>query len=148
VVDETIVLYATNVIAIVLAAIVVLVVTDFMESPSLHDPKVVVSGVAIAVLAVGIFVPVWHNSRNLDRETTFVHQAESAVLEWDLAHPMHRTVGQQIDADHVSLVIAGPTPPPGLAILRAALATDDFPAPDFEGEWTSSATIEVGSTEE
>jgi hypothetical protein len=136
-------LYAMNVLAIVVAAIIVLLVTDFMQSPSLRDPKVAISGAAIAAVSVAVFVPIWQNSRDLDRETQFAHHAATEVLDWDRAHPSHRVVLQQIDPGAVSLVITGSTEPPELGELRAAIATDDFPTPTFEVEWAQSSTVET-----
>ena len=137
-------LYLMNVMAIILAATVVLLVTDFIRSPSLRDTKVAASGAAVAVLSVAISVPVWQNSRSLDRETTFSRMAEAAVLDWDQAHPSHRVVLQRIEPGLVSLVITGPTEPTSLDELRAAVTSADFPVPTVEVEWARSSMVEIG----
>jgi uncharacterized hydrophobic protein (TIGR00271 family) len=136
-------LYTMNVLAIIVAAIVVLLVTDFMQSPPLRDPKVAFSGAAILAVSVAIVIPIWLNSRDLDRETRFAHHAAAEVLGWDLAHPSHRVIEQQIEPGAVSLVIAGSTEPPALTELQAAIANDDFPTPTFEVQWASSSLVEI-----
>ena len=64
-------LYGMNIVAIILAAMVVLVVTDFIESPSIRSPKVIVSTVFLLIVSIAIIVPVWNNSRELDGEALF-----------------------------------------------------------------------------
>ena len=137
-------LYAMNVMAIVVAAIVVLLITDFMQSPPWRDPKVLLSGVALAVLSLGVFLPIWGNSRRLDREADFAQHTDAAVESWDVAHPAHHVVVRNVDPGSVRLLITGPTEPPALEDLRRDLRTDAYPQPVIEVEWAPSFILDVG----
>ncbi|MEZ5380961.1 MAG: DUF389 domain-containing protein [Microthrixaceae bacterium] len=136
-------LYVINVLAIVLAAVGVLLATEFMRSPSLRNPAVAVAAVVTAALTVAVVVPVWHNSRRIDEEVTFTHHAEATVDGWSSDHPSHRVVGRTITPGAVTLVIAGSEEPSNLHRLRSALGTEDFPDPTLEVDWVQSDIITV-----
>lgn len=132
-------LYLVNVLAIVLAAVIVLLATDFMESPSLRNPTVATSAVAAIVVAVAVTIPVWRTSRRADDRATFARSADIALQEWADTHTGHRVVNADVTPGAVSVVIAGPSSPPGLDTLRIALVTDAFPNPTLDVEWVESA---------
>jgi uncharacterized hydrophobic protein (TIGR00271 family) len=136
-------LYGVNVLAIVFAAVVVLLVTDFMESPRVRDPGVLAVGAVLTVTAVAIVVPVWLNSRRIDREVTFSQQVDRAVAVWLDTNRSHRLVGQRTEPGRASLVIAGATIPADLDELRASMATEAFPEPALEVDWVESSIIQV-----
>ena len=136
-------LYGINVLAIIGAAVVVLLITDFVRSPPARDPRVLAVGVVLAIMAIAVAVPVWRNSRRIDREVTFAHHVDGVVAEWLDSHSGHRVVGRRVDPGRVSLVVAGETTPPGLSELRAAMATEAFPAVALEIDWVESSIIEV-----
>ncbi|MDH4276633.1 MAG: DUF389 domain-containing protein [Acidimicrobiia bacterium] len=136
-------LYLVNVLAIVLAAVAVLLATDFMDSPSLRNPSVAVASLAALVLAVAVTVPVWRTSRRADDEVTFVRGVETALEEWADTHDAHRVVGADVAPGQVSIVIAGPTNPPGLDRLRTAVATEAYPNPVVEVDWVESSPLVI-----
>lgn len=136
-------LYLVNVLAIVLAAVGVLLATDFMESPSLRNPNVALAALAAIVLSVAVTVPIWRTSRQADDEVTFTRAASAALEEWVVAHNTYRVVDTTIAPGHVGVVIAGPTGPPDLDTLQAAVATDAYPSPVLEVEWVESTTMVV-----
>lgn len=138
-------LYAMNVTAIVVAAIVVLLVTDFMESPSFRDPKTIVSGAAIALMSAAVVVPIWLDSREVDRASGFAQNAAEVTDDWEQDHPDHHLILQRVDPGVVQLTITGPTEPPSLDDLRARLATGSYPDPVVEVEWVRSTTIEIAA---
>ncbi len=63
--------------------------------------------------------------------------------EWVVAHNTYRVVDTTIAPGHVGVVIAGPTGPPDLDTLQAAVATDAYPSPVLEVEWVESTTMVV-----
>lgn len=134
-------LYLVNVLAIVLAAVGVLLATDFMESPSLRNPNVAVATVAALVLAVAVTIPIWRTSRQADDEVSFTRAARTALEQWADAHDAHRVVDAGIAPGHLDVVIAGPTRPPDLDTLRAAAATNAFPNPVLEVDWVESSVV-------
>ncbi len=134
-------LYCINVLAIVLAAVGVLLATDFMRSPSLRNPAVSVAAAVTLVLAAVVIVPVWQNSRDIDKGVTFAQHADHAIQDWTAGHASHRVVGQQITPGNVALVIAGPSLPTDLDQLDAAIATDAFPQPNLEVDWVESSIL-------
>lgn len=136
-------LYGINVLAIIVAAIVVLLATDFMDSPRLRDPKALALGAVVAIVAVAIVVPLRLNSLRLDRENAFRRHADEAVVEWSDTHPSHRVVGDTIEPGQVRLVIAGESMPDDLSELRASLATEAYPDATLEVDWVESAILEV-----
>ncbi len=136
-------LYGINVLAIILAAVVVLLVTDFIASPSMRDPKVLMVGAVLVAAAVAIAIPVRQNSLNADRDVTFTQEAESAVTAWEDLHPAHRIVATDIEPGEVRLVIAGETEPVDLGELKADMATDAFTDPTLEIDWVESSIYEV-----
>ena len=138
-------LYAMNVTAIVVAAIVVLLVTDFMESPSFRDPKTIVSGAAIALMSAAVVVPIWLDSREVDRASGFAQNAAEVTDDWEQDHPDHHLILQRVDPGVVQLTITGPTEPPSLDDLRARLATGSYPDPVVEVEWVRSTIIEIAA---
>lgn len=136
-------LYGINVLAIIVAAVLVLLITDFMESPAIRDPRVLAAGAAMAVASVAVVVPVWSNSQRIDREVTFSQHVDEVVAGWVGAHPEHRVVSHLVEPGQVSLVIAGEAMPADLSELRAAMATEAFPDATLEVDWVESAIIEV-----
>lgn len=139
------VLYGINVLAIILAAIVVLLITDFIESPPARDPKVVAVGAVLALAGIGVVIPARRNSLDVDREVTFSQHVDETVLDWDSDHPTHRVIDHHIEPGQVRLVIAGDTMPADLAELRAVMATEAFPDPTLEVDWVESVILDAGS---
>jgi uncharacterized hydrophobic protein (TIGR00271 family) len=137
-------LYGVNVVAIVIAAIAVLLATDFMASPSARQPRVAASGIAIVAVALAVVLPVWQNSRRIDREVVFATQAADAVATWAEHNPRQRVVSEHIEPGQVRLVIAGLDQPSDLAALRRAFATSAYPRPTLEVDWIESAIVSIG----
>lgn len=138
-----ILLYGVNVLGIVLAAVGVLLVTDFMRSPSLREPRVLVAAFVTVIVAVAVIAPVWINSRRLDDEVRFEHAAEVAISEWASAHPAFDVTSQLISPGKVTLVISGATEPPDLLALRTAMATKRFTTPSLQVHWVQASVIDV-----
>lgn len=131
-------LYGVNVLAIVFAAVVVLLATDFMRSPSLRKPAVSAAAVVTLTLATVIIVPVWQNSRRIDKENQFERNAEAVLHDWDDSHPSHAIIVREITPGSATIAVAGPTRPDDLDELQEELATVAFPAPVLEVEWISA----------
>ena len=127
-------LYAMNIVAIVLAAMVVLVVTDFISSPSIRNPKVIIATVFLLMVAVAIAIPVWNNSRELDERAVFIAHVSDAVLGWSESHPGYEIFQRTVEQDSVSLVIVGVAEPP-LKDLRDSLATSAYPDLNIDILW-------------
>ncbi|MDH4168929.1 MAG: DUF389 domain-containing protein [Acidimicrobiia bacterium] len=139
-------LYLVNVIAIIFAALVVLLVTDFITSPRLRDTKVMAAAAILVVVSIAIIVPVRHNSRRIDREVTFRTHAADSVGAWTDTHPEYVVVDEQIAPGQVTLVFTGPAEPPELDQLASQLATDDFPDPVLDVQWLQSIVADGPNT--
>jgi uncharacterized hydrophobic protein (TIGR00271 family) len=137
-------LYGVNVVAIVVAAIAVLFATDFVSSPSVRNPRVVVGAAFLVASGVGVIVPLWNTSRQLDDETTFRDHANEVVDDWAEAHPGFVVVSREIGPGEVTLVLAGPSEPPDLTRLRLDLADDDFGAPEVDLAWLATTELPAG----
>ncbi len=136
-------LYGVNVLAVIGAAVVVLLVTDFIASPSVRDPRVLAFGAVLVVAAVAVVVPVWGNSRAIDRDTSFVLNVSTVLEEWSATHPAHRLVDTQIEPGNVRLVIAGGPAPGTVDFLRSEIADTTYPDPVIEVDWVPGLQIEV-----
>lgn len=137
-------LYGINVVAIVASAVLVLLVTDFIQSPPARDPRVLAVGAVLAALAVAVVLPAWQNSRRIDREVSFAQHVDRAVTAWAEAHPTHRVLDRGVEPGGVRLVIAGQARPDDLGGLRAGLATEAFPEVTLEVDWVPSTIFDVG----
>jgi uncharacterized hydrophobic protein (TIGR00271 family) len=116
-------LFATNVVAILASGIVVMAlyragrVSGQTAAPAFRRP----AAVAIIVLLLGaVLVPLWINSDRIDKTT--IRQADvQAVAEHWASDAGWSVVGVTATGDQVLVDATGPNPAPGLAVLRQDL---------------------------
>jgi uncharacterized hydrophobic protein (TIGR00271 family) len=121
-------LFATNVAAILASGIVVMAlyrvgrVPGPATAPAFHRPVAVV---VIAVLLLAVLVPLWINSDRIDKTT--IRQADvQAVAEHWASDAGWSVVGVTATGDQVLVDATGPHPAPDLAVLREDLDDADL----------------------
>jgi uncharacterized hydrophobic protein (TIGR00271 family) len=116
-------LFATNVAAILASGIVVMAlyrvgrVSGPVANSAFHRPVAVT---IIVLLLAAVLVPLWINSERIDK--TAIRQSEvQAVAEHWASDAGWSVVGVTATGDRVLVDATGPRPPPDLAVLRQDL---------------------------
>jgi uncharacterized membrane protein len=116
-------LFATNVAAILASGIVVMAlyragrVSGQPPAPAFRRPAAVV---IIALLLAAVLVPLWINSDRIDKTT--IRQADvQAVAEHWASDASWSVIGVTATGDQVLAAATGPRPAPDLAVLRQDL---------------------------
>ncbi len=116
-------LFATNVAAILASGIVVMAlyrvswVSGQMTAPAFHRPVAVV---LIAVLLGAVLVPLWINSERLDKTTVRQNDVQAVAEHW-ASDAGWSVVSVTATGNRVLVDATGPDPAPSLAALRQNL---------------------------
>ncbi|MEM7325311.1 MAG: TIGR00341 family protein [Actinomycetota bacterium] len=134
-------LYITNLAAILFASIVVFVITGFVSPRRLSDNllRLTLAGVALVALVVVIAVPLYRASiASIDRSNE-QDTANAIVAAWlgDLDRTMEQTVTIKRDQQQVLVEIRGFETPPDQGTLIEDLRTE-FPDYDVAVQWLRS----------
>ena len=105
-------LFATNLAAIILAAAMVLLITGFAPRALLEiRGHLVRRGVIITLMAVGLVsIPLTVHSLHVITDARDRHEVEEAISTWLVHDDELDVVTVEIDGDHVIIDIVGPTP--------------------------------------
>lgn len=109
-------LFTTNMVAIVLAAMVVMIVSGFVppELRALHRGRVRAGFVITALAVVAVTLPLGAHTRELLHDQRFSREVQAAVGTWD---PAARLVEVQVDLG------------PGRATVELVMASEQEPRP-------------------
>jgi uncharacterized hydrophobic protein (TIGR00271 family) len=121
-------LFATNVAAILASGIVVMALYRVGRVPSQANDAAFHRPVAVAVIVLllgAVLVPLWINSERIDKTT--IRQADvQAVAEHWASDAGWSVVGVTATGDRVLIDATGPRPAPDLAVLRQDLDAADL----------------------
>ncbi len=129
-------LFGTNLVAIIFAASTVFLITGF-------TPRLVVSrasrrirwGISITIIAVILIsVPLGIHSRAIIHDARSEHFASQAVEEWAIDSQLH-LIDINIDDQQVVVDVAGPESPPSVDILADDLVTWFGPGLEVTVRW-------------
>ncbi|MBO0818777.1 MAG: DUF389 domain-containing protein [Actinobacteria bacterium] len=116
-------LFATNVAAILASGIVVMAVyrvSQVSRQPAAPAFRRPVAVAIIAFLLAAVLVPLWINSERIDKTTIRQSYVQAVAENW-ATDAGWSVVGVTVKGDQVLVNATGPTPAPGLAVLRQDL---------------------------
>jgi len=125
-------LFATNVVAILASGIVVMALYRVGRVQAAVSAFRRPVGVAIIVLLLGaVLVPLWINSDRVDK-TTIRESGVQAVAEHWASDAGWSVIGVSTSGDRVLVDATGPSPAPDLAVLRQDLDAADLGGLDVQ----------------
>ena len=125
-------LFATNVVAILASGIVVMALYRVGRVQAAISAFRRPVGVAIIVLLLGaVLVPLWINSDRVDK-TTIRESGVQAVAEHWASDAGWSVIGVSTSGDRVLVDATGPSPAPDLAVLRQDLDAADLGGLDVQ----------------
>ncbi|MCZ7526817.1 MAG: DUF389 domain-containing protein [Acidimicrobiia bacterium] len=138
-------LYVANLVAIVLAGIVVFLATGFVPLPRLAraTPRVL-AGVAAAVLAtIAVAIPLGVRSIHAVERARTAEQVTTRVQDWLGTATDLELLAVGLDGARVTVEVAGSAEPPSVGPLVEALSADLGEEAVVEVHWTQRSRIDV-----
>lgn len=118
-------LFATNLFAIIAAAAIVLLIVGFTPQAlkQRHRAQIrrgfIITGIAVTLITIPLAV----HSYNIVTAATERHEIEQAVRDWiGPDNEEFDVLSVDIDGDHIWIDIIGPSEPPGVILLNQSIA--------------------------